>query len=321
MTRKKNVFVTDFRYREQAASELSRTHVVAGDTGWDIVIEKGDRLKTIRNLIHRLGIRALGFESTISYEFYEGLSKCEVSLRPLGGYVEKIREVKDREEIRLIRDAVKRAEEAFIDVKGYIRRGAREKAIALRLEERLKKRGCNHLPFDIIVASGANSAMPHARASEKKLSPGDLVVVDWGGESGGYCSDMTRTLLLRGGDLLKKKEIYSLVLRANKAAVAAAVPGIETKVVDKAARDTIRKAGYDKFFGHGTGHGVGLEVHELPRVTWTRSEPIKEGMVFTIEPGIYLEGIGGVRIEDMVLARAKEAELLTGLPRKLEVLW
>jgi Xaa-Pro aminopeptidase len=320
LTRKKNVFVTDFRYREQASGELSGTDGRAGETDWDIVIEKGGRLKTIRNLVHRFGIGVLGFESTISYESYEGLLKCGVSLVPLKGYVEKIREVKDREELRFIKDAVKRAEDAFVDIKGYIRQGAREKAIALRLEERLEKRGCNHLPFDIIVASGANSAMPHARASEKKLSPGDLVVVDWGGESGGYCSDMTRTLLLRGGNLSKKKEIYSLVLRANMAAVAAAVPGIETRVVDKAARDVIKRAGYDKFFGHGTGHGVGLEVHELPRVTWTKSESIKEGMVFTIEPGIYMEGMGGVRIEDMILVKAKGAELLTGLPRKLEVI-
>jgi Xaa-Pro aminopeptidase len=320
LTRKKNVFVTDFRYREQASGELSGTDGRAGETDWDIVIEKGGRLKTIRNLVHRFGIGVLGFESTISYESYEGLLKCGVSLVPLKGYVEKIREVKDREELRFIKDAVKRAEDAFVDIKGYIRQGAREKAIALRLEERLEKRGCNHLPIEIIVASGANSAMPHARASEKKLSPGDLVVVDWGGESGGYCSDMTRTLLLRGGNLSKKKEIYSLVLRANMAAVAAAVPGIETRVVDKAARDVIKRAGYDKFFGHGTGHGVGLEVHELPRVTWTKSESIKEGMVFTIEPGIYMEGMGGVRIEDMILVKAKGAELLTGLPRKLEVI-
>jgi Xaa-Pro aminopeptidase len=320
LSRKKNFFVTDFRYREQASREL-----LGGDGGveridWDIVIEKGDRIRTIQNLIRGLGIEALGFETTISYESYEGLSKCGIRLRPLRGYVEKIREVKDREEVRLLRDAVKRAEEAFVDIKGYIRQGARERAIARRLEERLEKRGCNHLPFDIIVASGDNSAMPHARASEKKLSPGDLVVVDWGGESEGYCSDMTRTLLLRGGNISKKREIFNLVLKANRAAVAAVAPDIESRVVDKAARDVIEKAGYGKFFGHGTGHGVGLEVHELPRVTWTRSEPIKEGMVFTIEPGIYIEGMGGVRIEDMVLAKAKGAELLTGLPRKLEVL-
>ena len=310
--------MTDFRYREQAAREISRAG--GGEADWDLVIEKGDRLKTIRDLVRRLGIAVLGFESTLSYESYEGLSKCRVGLRSLRGCVERIREVKDREEIRLLGDAVRRAEDAFLDVKGYIRQGARESAIALRLEERLKKRGCNHLPFDIIVASGPNSAMPHARASDKKLSHGDLVVVDWGGEAEGYCSDMTRTFLMRGGDLSRKKEIYTHVLKANRAAVAAVVPGVESRVVDNAARESIKRAGYGEFFGHGTGHGVGLEVHELPRVTWTRSEPVKEGMVFTIEPGIYLKDLGGVRIEDMVLAKTKGAELLTRLPRELEII-
>ncbi len=312
--------MTDFRYREQAAREISRAGGGPGEADWDLIIEKGDRLKTIGDLVRRLGIKVLGFEATLPYESYEGLSKYRVGLRPFRGCVERIREVKDREEIRLLKEAVRRAEGAFLDIKGHIRQGQREKAVALRLEERLKKRGCNHLPFDIIVASGPNSAMPHARASDRKLLCGDLVVVDWGGEAEGYCSDMTRTFLMRGGDLSKKREIYRHVLKANRAAVAAVIPGAESRVVDDAARDVIKRAGFGESFGHGTGHGVGLEVHEFPRVTWTRSEPVAEGMVFTIEPGIYLKDLGGVRIEDMVLVKSKGAELMTRLPRELEII-
>lgn len=299
--------------------ELSRDPVT-GSASWDIVIEKGDRIRILRTLIRKLGIRVFGFESTVSYELYEGLSKCGIVLKPLRGTVEGMRAVKDKEETACIKEAVNRAEEAFLDVKPYIRQGRREVVIALMLEERLKKRGCNRLPFDIIVASGVNSAMPHARATDKKLSPGDLVVIDWGGEAFGYCSDMTRTFLVRGSDLSRKREMYETVLTANRKAVSSVSAGVESNSIDKAARDSIRKAGYAEYFGHGTGHGVGLEVHELPRITWTKKDVVRENMIFTIEPGIYVEGVGGVRIEDMILVRAKKAELLTRLPRALEIL-
>jgi Xaa-Pro aminopeptidase len=234
--------------------------------------------------------------------------------------IEGIRAVKGEEEVSCIRDAVLRAEQAFIEVKRYVRIGRREREIALMLEEKLKKKGCNVIPFDIIVASGANSAMPHARATEKKLSPGDLVVIDWGGEAKGYLSDMTRTLLLKGNDLSRKKELYRIVLKANKEALSAVAPGIGGRDIDKAARDVIGAAGYGACFGHGTGHGVGLEVHESPRITRTGSEAVKENMVFTIEPGIYIQGLGGVRIEDMIVVRRGKSEILTRLPKDPEVI-
>ncbi len=334
ITKNKNIFVTDFRYKEQAERELSGRGIEkrtkfpppGGGIGWDIIIEKGDRLKIIRKLIAKLGIRTLGFESAVSYEFFKGLSQCSAGLKPFRDAVEKLRGVKDREEISYIREAVRRAEDAFRDVRPHIQQGRREREIALRLEERLKKRGCNRIPFDIIVASGDNSAMPHARATSRKLSAGELVVVDWGGEAGGYYSDMTRTFLIkgtgssrvRGGDLSRKREIYRHVLDANRRAVSAVRPGTESRTVDSAARDLIKNAGYGQFFGHGTGHGVGLEVHELPRVTWSKSETLRENMIFTVEPGIYVPGVGGVRIEDMVLVKSEGAEVLTKLPRSLE---
>jgi Xaa-Pro aminopeptidase len=244
--------------------------------------------------------------------------------------VESLRVIKDDDEIRSVREAVRRAERAFLDVKPYIRPGRKEREIAFMLETRLKKRGCNRLPFDIIVASGANSAMPHAKASDKKLSPGELVVIDWGGEAEGYYSDMTRTVLLggrgshgrrkAGRDFSREEEIYRTVHRANRKAVSSVFPGFETKGVDEAARNVIKEAGYGRFFGHGTGHGVGLEVHESPRITWARSEAIRENMVFTVEPGIYIPGLGGVRIEDMVLVKSTGPHVMTRLSRDLEIL-
>lgn len=309
----RNIFVTDFRYKEEAESSLSQS-------GWEISIEKGGWIKTLKNLVSSLGIRSLGFESSVPYEFFDGLKRCRVRLDPFRHVVENLRAVKDKGEINLIKEAVRRAERAFLEVKPYIRPGIRERQIALMLEDKLKKTGCKRIPFDIIVASGANSSMPHARATDKGLSPGELVVIDWGGEAEGYFSDMTRTLLLRGPDISGKREMYKTVLKANRKAVAAVGPGINGRSIDRAARDVIKDAGYGKLFGHGTGHGIGLEVHEKPHITWTRDEEVIENMVFTIEPGVYAPGIGGVRIEDMVLVRRKGCEVLTGLPRNLDII-
>jgi len=147
-----------------------------------------------------------------------------------------------------------------------------------------------------------------------------LVIVDWGARSGGYCADMTRTFLLRGGSLSRQKEIYGLVLRANRRAVEKAAPGVSASAIDRAAREVIEKAGYGKFFGHAVGHGVGLDVHELPRVSQRSASKVREGMVFTVEPGIYVPGLGGVRIEDMVMVGAGGTTALTTLPRKLEII-
>jgi len=316
----RNVFVTDFRYQEEAARMFAGRASLEPRDDWEIVIEKGNRPKVIKALISSTRIGTLGLESSVSYDFFEALSKTHRRVIPLRGLIEALRTVKDESELALIGRAVARAEAAFLDVKPHIRKGTREKTIAAMLEERLKKRGCNHTPFDIIVASGSNAAMPHAKTSDKKLSPGDLVVVDWGGEADGYCSDMTRTFLLGGGDLAKQRRLYGAVLAANRKAVASVRTGMEARAVDDAAREIIRNAGYGEYFGHGTGHGVGLEVHEMPRISWTVKDEIRENMVFTIEPGVYIPGLGGARIEDMVVVRSGKAGLMTTLPRTLEVI-
>ncbi|TAL23924.1 MAG: aminopeptidase P family protein [Nitrospirae bacterium] len=310
ITKTKNIFATDFRYKEQFDREVS---------GWDIFIEKRERVKTIAALSKKLGIKKLGFEASVPYDFFKRLSRKDLVLKPLKNVVEKARAIKDSEEMSLIKEAVRRAETAFLEVRPHIKKGIRESRVAVMLAERLKKRGCARIPFDIIVTSGRNSSMPHAKATEKKIEAGDLVVIDWGGEAGGYFSDMTRTLLVRGKDMSKKMEIYNIVLKANRKAVSAVSPGVESKKIDNSARHVIKKAGYGEFFGHGTGHGVGLQVHELPHITSKSREVIKKDMVFTIEPGIYVPGLGGVRIEDMVAVKSKGAETLTTLSKGLEI--
>jgi Xaa-Pro aminopeptidase len=311
ITRKENIFVTDFRYKAHSEREVK---------GWDIVIEKGNRVKTIQGLTQKTGVTKLGIESSVTYEFFRKLSNKNLRLHALEGLIEKIRETKDLNEINSIKEAVRRAEIAFLQVKPHIRPGVRERAIAIRLEETMKKNGCRHIPFNIIVASGMNSAMPHAQPTEKKLNMGDLVIIDWGGEADGYFSDMTRTLLMRGNNISKKKKMYQLVLEANKRAISQILPGVKAKDIDYSARNVIKTADYGEFFGHGTGHGVGLQVHESPRITWNKRDIMKENMVFTIEPGIYVPGLGGVRIEDMVVVKQDGCEVLTSLSKKLEII-
>jgi Xaa-Pro aminopeptidase len=241
-------------------------------------------------------------------------------LKAVHNLVEDLRKTKDLHELDLTNKAVDRAEKAFKKVKPYIKKGISEKQIALMLEDRLREKGCYSLPFDIIVASGRNSALPHAKPSQRKIKAGDFVLVDWGGEAEGYYSDMTRTFLIQGKSISGKKEIYETVLKANKAGINAVREGKHTRLVDKVARDIIKKAGYGNYFGHGTGHGVGMDIHELPRVSRYGGETVKANMLFTIEPGIYVPELGGVRIEDMVHAKKNGHTVMTTLPKTLEII-
>jgi Xaa-Pro aminopeptidase len=303
-------FFTDFRYIEQCGYEVK---------GFEIGLERVDRLTVIDSLLRKLGVKRLGFESKVSYEFYTQLLRLPVKLYAKTGLVEEMRLVKDRHEIACIKKAVRRAEEAFLATKPSIRAGVTERAVALKLEEEMSKRGSRRPPFDIIVASGRHSSLPHAGQTDKKLAKGDFVIIDWGGEADGYYSDMTRTLLISGADMDRKKKIYNIVNSAREKAVMAVCAGCSASEVDAAARNFITDSGYGEYFGHGTGHGVGLEGHEGPRVSWTGSRTLADGMVFSIEPGIYLPGTGGVRIEDLALVDGR-ARLLTSLSRRLEII-
>jgi Xaa-Pro aminopeptidase len=311
ITKKENIFITDSRYKEQAEKEVR---------GWEFFTQKERVTKVVKNLSRKIGICRLGFESSVSYNFFANLSR-DLNLKTVKDLIERLRERKDALEIASIKEAIQRAESALLEVKPYIKEGLRETSLALRLEERLKKKGCRRLPFDIIVASGPNSAMPHAKPTERKFTKGDLVIIDWGGESDGYFSDLTRTLLIdKGNDMNKKKKIYQIVLEANRRAIRHVEPGRTVHEIDGSARNFIKKSGYGDFFEHGTGHGVGLQVHELPRITRKGREIVKEDMVFTLEPGIYLPGIGGVRIEDMVRVAADGCETLTTLSKDVYVI-
>lgn len=294
--------------------------LLSSDKNWEVFIYKEGLLMAIYKLLKDIKIKKIAVESSVTYEFYSSLLREGLNVIPLSSMVEDLRTIKDEEEIRLIRESIKRAEDAFNSVLPYIKPGVREIEIAWRLEEAMKRAGSRRLPFDIIVASGPNSSMPHAKASERRLSKGDLVIIDWGGEAGGYFSDMTRTLLINGGETSKKIEIYEAVLAANREAIRGIRPNIKAGKVDEIARKIIKKRGFGDYFGHGTGHGVGLDIHERPSISPSSKDKLKPGMVFTIEPGIYVPGFGGVRIEDMVCVNSDGFITLTGLSKELKII-
>jgi Xaa-Pro aminopeptidase len=312
ITRNKFLFVTDFRYKEQSKTEIQ---------GFKVRIENKEKPDIIREIVDNYRIKKLGFEGhSMRYDMYKKLLKKNIKLKALSGTVEKLRIIKTRDEITHIKTAVKRSENAFRKLRPYIKVGITEEKLAIKLEELLKKEGCKILPFGVIVASGQMSALPHAKPSSRIIKKGDFIIFDWGGESGGYYSDISRTLIMKGRHQDKLINIYSTVLEAQKRAIQAVHPGTQSSEIDTAARNYIKSKGYDRFFGHSTGHGVGLEVHEKPLISWQYNNQVEEGMVFTIEPGIYLPGFGGVRIEDMVAVKKNGAEVLTSLPRTLKII-
>jgi Xaa-Pro aminopeptidase len=312
ITQNIDLFITDFRYKEQASQQVK---------GCRVIIENSERSKEIKALCDKFKVSKLGFEShDIKYDFHKRLSGQKIRLKPLKETIEALRIIKSKKEISCIRVAVKRAEKAYRRLIQHVKKGVTERNLALRLEGYLREEGSEKLPFDAIVASGPMSALPHASPSDRKLKAGDLVVIDWGGECDGYFSDMTRTLLIKGRDTDKQKFIYSTVLCAYRNAVNAVKPACNASEVDAAARDYIKNEDLDDFFGHATGHGVGLAVHEKPIVSWRSKDAIKNGMVFTVEPGIYIPDLGGVRIENMVLVTRNGAETLNKLSTRLKII-
>lgn len=285
--------LTDFRYIEQAQAQAPAFQVVRiGEPGQD----------ALHDLLVADGINSLGFEQDyVTYAEYERLKqRLTTELVPQSGIVEKLRQVKTEGEIAHMQRATQIAEAAFEQILPEIKVGRTELEIALDLEIAMRRLGAEGLAFSIIAASGPRSSLPHGRATERVLQAGDFLTLDFGAISGGYCSDMTRTVVL-GQPSEKQLEIYNIVLQAQLQAQAAVRPGLQGKEVDQVARDIIAAAGYGDFFGHGLGHGVGLQVHEGPRAGKTSEDILQPGMVVTIEPGIYIPDFGGVRIEDMVL--------------------
>jgi len=312
ITKKRAIFVTDFRYQEQAKREVKR---------FSIKVEACERTDTIKRLVKKYKIQKLGFEDhSITYHTYKKLLKNNIKLKALTDTIEAMRLIKSRKELSYIKTAIQRAEKAFRKLQPFIKVGVSEQKLAIKLEGLLKEEGCKILPFGVIVASGQMSALPHAKPTNKLIKKGDFVLFDWGGECEGYYSDMTRMVVIKGKHLKKQLEIYSTVYDAQHRAVKAIKPGAKASMIDAIARDFINQKGYDDYFGHGTGHGIGLAVHEKPVISWQSKETVEEGMVFTVEPGIYLPDFGGVRIEDIVVVRKDGAEVLTTLPRTLKVI-
>jgi len=313
LTHNRRVLITDSRYREQSAREAS---------GWRRVISAAGIFDTALSSGALRGCRSVGFESaTISYADYRRLRSVlpGVHLVPTRGIVEGVALVKDGRELALLRRAIRISEKVFGEILGLLRPGMREREVAAEITFRQRREGAERDSFDPIVTSGSRSALPHARAGERKLRAGEPIILDFGCMVGGYNSDLTRTVCL-GTAPRRLRDIHAIVLHAHNAAVEAVRPGIPAKELDASARQCIAGAGYGKRFIHSLGHGLGLRVHEPPRIAPTSSEIIQEGAVITIEPGIYLPKFGGVRIEDDVLVTKRGARMLTGLSRELVVL-
>jgi Xaa-Pro aminopeptidase len=306
-------FITDFRYQAQAAAQVPAEYSI-------LIAEKGlwkEAARLLKKKAARVGFEAEHLAVAAWQEITEQIKPAELvsTLRA----VEELRLIKDQDELEIIRRAVRVADEAFASVVQKLRPGRAEWEVAEELRVAMQGRGASGPSFTTIVASGARSALPHGVASDKKLEKGDLVTVDMGAIVDGYCSDMTRTVCL-GRPTREQQKIYRTVWRAQVAAVEALRPGLGCKEADAIARRVIEEAGYGEAFGHGLGHGVGLDIHEAPRLSRLGKGKLQRGMVVTAEPGIYVEGTGGVRIEDMLVITADGAEILTGTPKPEKLL-
>jgi len=309
----KAFFLTDPRYVSQSAQEVK---------GFRVRIFK-KAVEEVKRAVAATGASVTGFEpSSMSFETHAKLAgalKGTTRLKSSPGVLTALRRVKDGFEIEKIRASAALLDRGFAMAVKAIKPGVVENEAAFSIESFWRKRGAEALAFDTIIASGARGALPHGKASDKLVKKGELVVVDMGVLLDGYNSDATRTFVT-GRPSNKQREVYDIVREAQWAAIESVRPGVKASEVDRAARRVIEKAGYGKFFGHGTGHGVGLDIHEAPGLSPASGEVLEEGMVVTVEPGIYLPGWGGVRIEDMALVTKGGAELLTGTTRDLVIL-
>lgn len=313
------LFLTDFRYVTQVAAQVS------GD--WN-VRQAAQELLGAGLAEHFAAAWSaseparLGFDdealTVAALERVRDALGDRANLIAAGGLVEKLREVKDASEVERIRAAAGLADAALVDVLGRGLTGRTEAEVALDLEVTMRRMGAEELSFPPIVAGGAHGALPHARPRDEPIERGRLLTIDWGCRLDGYCSDCTRAFAVGGPVDAQAREIYDVVLGAQRAALDAVVPGAAGTAVDAVARDLIAQAGYGDNFGHGLGHGVGLEVHEPPRLSRTSESTLAPGMVVTIEPGIYLDGSCGVRIEDLVVVTAEGGEVLNTLPKEYQ---
>jgi Xaa-Pro aminopeptidase len=306
------LFITDFRYTEQAAKEIADFHIIKHEAS---IVEE------VAKQAERMGITQLGFETDhvtyASFKTYE--EKINVNLVPVSGVVEKLRLIKNPSEIKILKEAAEIADAAFKHILTFIHPGVTEIEVANELEFFMRKNGATSSSFDIIVASGYRSALPHGVATDKVIEQGDMVTLDFGAYYKGYISDITRTIAVGEPDP-KLREIYDIVLQAQLRGVKELKAGMTGREADALTRDVISEKGYGEYFGHSTGHGIGMEVHEGPALASKSDLVLQPNMVVTVEPGIYIPGLGGVRIEDDTVITADGNEVLTYSSKELIIL-
>lgn len=309
----KAVFITDFRYVEQAKNQVQN---------YDIVQHKGPIHEEVAKLVKDLGIKHLGFEQDEmtfgTFKIYE--NAVSAKMVPISGVIEKLRLIKTNEELQILKEAASIADQAFEHIIKVIKPGVNELEVSNELEFFMRKKGATSSSFDTIVASGFRSALPHGVASDKVIKAGELVTLDFGAYYKGYCSDITRTVGV--GDISDElKNIYDIVLQAQLLGMNGIKAGMTGKQADALTRDYISAKGYGDYFGHSTGHGIGLDIHEGPALSIKSDTILEPGMVVTVEPGIYLEGVGGVRIEDDIVITPDGNVALTHSQKELLLLY
>lgn len=303
----KRTLFTDFRYIEQAQNEAKNFDAVM----WHGVVE-------LINHINESNIKSIAFEDNYAtVDFLEKLKeKTSADFIGLGREIDRARIIKTESEIEKIKIAEEIGDKAFSHILSYIKEGVRERDIANEIEYFMKKSGAEKSSFDTIAISGEKTSLPHGAPGDKKLKYGEFITFDFGCVYDGYCSDMTRTVVLGKADK-RQKEIYEIVYKAQLAGLEAIKNGAVCRDVDKVARDIIDDAGYGKYFGHSLGHGVGLKIHELPNLSPNCDIVLEENMVVSCEPGIYIPCFGGVRIEDLVVVKKENCEILSKSDKKL----
>jgi Xaa-Pro aminopeptidase len=308
------VFVTDFRYATQAEQEV--------DPAFARTVGLQDLLEEVAGLLPAGDLR-LGYEdqhvSVRAQQRLRELLAIEVELVPAGGIVEQLRVVKDAQEVARIRAAAELADAALLRTLEDGLAGRTEREVAIALEQEMRRLGAQRQSFDAIVAHGAHGALPHANPRDAEIARGTLVTIDWGAELDGYCSDCTRTYAAGGEPGERAREIYAIVARAQQIGLDAVLPGASGREVDALARAVIDGAGHAEHQNHGLGHGVGLEIHEAPRLSKTSESTLAVGQIVTVEPGIYVPGELGVRIEDLVVVTDGGCDTLTTLSKDLTI--
>jgi Xaa-Pro aminopeptidase len=308
ITGQKTILITDFRYIEQAQKQ---------SPGYEIFQIKGKMTDWLLELFIGINVNRIGFESShLTVSVFEQIAEIfkkaglKPHLIPIEGLIESMRVVKDAEEVQCISQAIKITDLVYKHVETILRIGITEKELAWEIEKFMRENGSQPVPFELIVAAGPNAALPHAKPSEYIIQAGEPIVIDIGSKSQYYVSDLTRTLLIGKPDPTFIK-VYNTVLKAQQTAISQIKAGMTGSEADSIARDIITQAGFGEAFGHGLGHGIGLFIHENPRLGQNSKDILKEGMIFTVEPGIYISGWGGIRIEDDVVIENGSAKVLS----------